>query len=539
MDIGETGVDREKQTMQNQQTSTASHALPDNRKSSIENRKFLCWILGDQLIFPHPALTWAEEQGASVRVVMVESRRRRRTMPYHRRRLVLLLSAMRHYAQELKEKGYEVDYVVADSFEDGLRRHCEEHQPDVLVTMAASHYAGRQFQLHRLADVVGLPVEVVDNRQFLVESFNPYPDPQPGKRYVMENFYRAMRRHFGVLMQGDDPIGGQWNFDKENRKPLPKDAQPPKAPSFAVDEITQQVMDEISAESDAPYVGSLADFDLAVTRQQASSALGNFVAQRLADFGPYEDAMSQNEETLWHSVLSPYLNLGILEPMQLIEAAERAYHEGRAPIQSVEGFIRQILGWREFMYWQYWRQMPGFKQKNTWGHHNPVPDFFWTGETEMNCLRHVIQRAIRRGYVHHIERLMVLSNFAMLAQLDPAQVNDWFMAFFIDAYDWVMPPNVIGMGLNADGGLTATKPYIASANYIDKMSDYCGGCVFNKKARTGEDACPFNFLYWNFLLQHEEKLRADPRLGRNVLGLRYLDDDEREAVKAQAAEFLK
>ncbi|MEZ4638147.1 MAG: cryptochrome/photolyase family protein [Caldilineaceae bacterium] len=301
------------------------------------------WILGDQLIIPHPALTWAEEQGATVRVVMVESRRRRRKMPYHRRRLVLLLSAMRHYAQELREKGYEVDYVVADSFEDGLRRHCAEHKPDALVTMAASHYAGRQFQRHRLADVVGVPVEVVDNRQFLVELFNPYPDPEPGRRYVMEHFYRAMRRHFDVLMQGDDPVGGQWNFDKDNRKPLPKDAQPPQAPSFTVDEITQQVIDEITAETDAEtdahYVGSLDDFDLAVTRQQASSALGNFIAHRLADFGPYEDAMSQNEETLWHSVLSPYLNLGLLEPMQLIDAAQRAYHE-EAHADPVSGRLR-------------------------------------------------------------------------------------------------------------------------------------------------------------------------------------------------------
>lgn len=497
------------------------------------------WILGDQLLQEHPALQAAEAAVGreQVRVLLIESQTRRKKYPYQRKKLVLLLSAMRHYAQDLAAQGYHVDYRKAPTFSAGLHQHLDEYPTDRLATMAASHYAGRQFQ-QQLATSLKLPVELLPNSQFLVEQFNPYPDPAPEKRYVMENFYREMRRHFDVLMEDDGkPAGGAWNFDKENRKPLPKRIDLPAAPSYAPDAITQQVMAEIEAE--AWGVGSVDGFDLAVTRKEAASALGNFIEHRLENFGAYEDAMTQRHTTLFHSVLSPYVNLGLLEPMQMVRAAERAYNEERAPINSVEGFIRQVLGWREFMYWQYWRQMPEMLAKNSWNATGDLPLFFWdASQTEMNCLRHVIQRAIDSGYTHHIERLMVICNFAMLAGLDPRQVNNWFMSCYIDAYEWVMPPNVIGMGLNADGGLTATKPYIASANYINKMSDYCGGCRYHHKIHTGDDACPFNFLYWNFLIQHEVRLRANPRLGKNVLGLRHLDEKGRAAVQAQATIFL-
>jgi deoxyribodipyrimidine photolyase-related protein len=285
-------------------------------------------------------------------------------------------------------------------------------------------------------------------------------------------------------------------------------------------------------------VGTVRDFGLAVTREQALAAFEDFVANRLADFGPYEDAMSSQHPVLYHSLLSPYLNIGLLEPLEVIAAVQRAYHRGRAPISSVEGFVRQVLGWREYIYWQYWRMMPGLREANAWQAQRPLPGFFWDGRTEMNCLNHAILRAIENGYNHHIERLMLLCNFCLLAGIRPAVVNDWFLTFYVDAYEWVMTPNVIGMGLNADGGLIATKPYIASANYIGRMSDYCRDCRFNRKQRTGENACPFNYLYWSFLLQHEATLRANPRLGRNVLALRYLDETERRAVRRRASAFL-
>jgi deoxyribodipyrimidine photolyase-related protein len=333
------------------------------------------------------------------------------------------------------------------------------------------------------------------------------------------------------MADDENPAGGQWNYDKQNRKPLPSNVEPPAIPRFPPDEITSTVMEEI--EHLGIGFGALEGFDLAVDREQAQQAFQDFLQHRLRDFGPYEDAMSSEHTTLYHSVLSPYINLGLLEPLPLAQAVEAAYHAGDAPINSVEGFIRQIVGWREFMYWQYWRSMPEILDENAWQARRPLPEWFWDAQTEMHCLHQVLGRVIEDGYVHHIERLMVICNFALLAEIEPKSVNDWFTSTFVDAYEWVMAPNVLGMGLNADGGIIATKPYIASANYINKMSDYCRSCRYNHKARSGADACPFNTLYWRFLIKHEPKLRADPRLGRNVLGLRHLSEDERRQVTAQ------
>lgn len=378
-------------------------------------------------------------------------------------------------------------------------------------------------------------MRVLTNTQFLAGRFDPFPDAKPDHRIVLENFYRAMRRHFGLLLDGDQPLGGRWNFDADNRKPLPKGLRPPAPPSFAPDAITRNVMAEVAA---LPGTGSVDGFDLAVTRPQAQAAFDDFMAYRLASFGPYEDAMSRQHPLLFHSLLSPYLNIGLLEPLELALAAELAYHTGRAPLNSVEGFVRQVIGWREYIYWQYWRLAGQWQDFNAWQAQQPLPKFFWSGETELACLCSAISRALQTGYTHHIERLMLLSNFCLLAGVAPMEVNDWFLAAFVDAYEWVMLPNVLGMGLNADGGRTATKPYVASANYIHKMSDYCAGCRYDPKTRSGSDACPFNYLYWNFLLQHEQTLRRNPRLGNSVLGLRHLDDDERVRVREQAAAFL-
>jgi deoxyribodipyrimidine photolyase-related protein len=495
------------------------------------------WILGDQLLHQHPALETARQLAPQdrIHVVLIQSRRRLQRLPYHAKKLVLLFSAMRHYADWLRDQGFQVDYVQAKAILPGLRQHIARHQSTQLITMDASECSGRLWQRDRLESQVGVPVTLLPNTQFLVSQYNPHPNPEPGKRYVMEPFYRAMRRHFDVLMEDDQPVGGQWNYDKLNRKSLPKTVVPPPPLGFEPDAITQQVMDEVASEM--VVTGTFEGFNLAVTHAQAVEALDDFITHRFHDFGAYEDAMSSHHRLIFHSGLSPYLNIGLLEPMQLIRAAEAAYQTGKAPINSVEGFVRQILGWREFIWWQYWRQMPGIREENAWQAVNPLPEFFWSGQTDMNCLRRVLARVQEHGYAHHIERLMVLSNFCLLAGIEPLAVNDWFLSSFVDAYEWVMVPNVLGMGLNSDGGIIATKPYIASANYINKMSDYCTGCRFDKKTRTGEAACPFNFLYWNFLLEHEDVLRANPRLGRNVLGLRHLNDNERKQVRRQAAEF--
>ena len=496
------------------------------------------WILGDQLLAAHPALAAAEALTARTHicVVLVESAQRLRRLPYQRKKLVLLLSAMRHYAEELRGAGYTVEYVRAPTAADGLQRHVTTWQPQRLLTMAAAEYRGRCFQQERLAGLLGVSVDVLPNTQFLVGRHDPYPDP--GKKVILESFYRNMRRHWKLLLDdGGAPLGGAWNFDGENRKALPKGGLAiPEPVCFAPDAITQAVMAEVAALPNG--VGDPENFTLAVTRSDAERAFEDFIRYRLHAFGPYEDAMSQRSAVLFHSLLSPYMNIGLLDPLTMAQRAERAYCAGVAPIASVEGFIRQVVGWREYIYWQYWQQMPGLLAANHWQHTRPLPQLFWDGGTELNCLRHVVGRVLATGYSHHIERLMVICNFCLLAGIDPAAVNAWFLAFYVDAYEWVVAPNVIGMGLNADGGQIATKPYIASANYINKMSDYCAGCRFHPKQRTGDDACPYNFLYWNFLLEHEAELRANPRCGPAVLGIKHLSPAERSAVRAQAADFL-
>ncbi len=496
------------------------------------------WILGDQLLREHPALLAAQAQAsrAQIRVVLVESEQRKQKLPYQRKKLVLLLSAMRHYAEELRATGYTVDYRRAATVLDGLRQHVAEFQPVHVLTMAAAEYSGRIFQQTRLAGVLDTPVTVLPNTQFLCGRFDPYP--KPGKKVILENFYRAMRKHWGLLLdEHGEPVGGAWNFDRENRKPLPRsDLAIPSPLRFEPNAITQAVMTEVAAL--AQGVGCVDGFDLAVTRRDAEAAFDDFLRHRLHNFGPFEDAMSRRSAVLFHSLLSPYMNIGLLDPLEMAARAEQAYHDGVAPLASVEGFIRQIIGWREYIYWQYWQQMPGLLHANGWQHIRAMPQLFWDGDTDMNCLKHVVARVIESGYSHHIERLMVICNFCMLAGVDPAAVNAWFLSFYVDAYEWVVTPNVIGMGLNADGGRTATKPYIASANYINKMSDYCAGCRFNPKIRSGEGACPFNVLYWNFLLEHEETLRSNPRFGPAVLGLKHLAEAERSDIRRQAARFL-
>lgn len=483
------------------------------------------WILGDQLSPHHPGLV------AGRRVVMIESLARLNQRPYHRRKLVLIISAMRHYADELRAAGYEVDLRSAPDFLSGLRDHVATFGVRHLICMAAAEYDTRQFQ-QRLEHELGISVTILPNTLFLVERYPPARSPA-----LMEPFYRAMRRQTGLLIEQDgEPTGGVWNLDHENRRRY--DGRPVPVPvRFPADEITQQVIADL-ARSCPNAIGSADDFDLPVTRAQALVALDDFIAQRLADFGPFEDAMSADHNLLFHSQLSPLLNIGLLDPLETATAAIEAYHAGKAPLASVEGFVRQIIGWREYIYYRYWELMPDLLSANAWQAERPLPGWYWNGETRMRCLSCVIKRVLRSGYCHHIERLMVLCNFALLAGIRPQEVNAWFLECYIDAYEWVVTPNVIGMGLNADGGRIATKPYIASAAYIDKMSDYCRGCFYDRKARTGPRACPFNTLYWYFLIVHEATLRANPRLGPAVLGLRRIAEVERQAIMAQAATIL-
>lgn len=483
------------------------------------------WILGDQLSPQHPALR------PGVRVVLIEALARLRQRRYHARKLTLVLSAMRHYAAELASAGYAVDLREAASFEAGLREHIAAYGVTELICMAAAEYDTRLLQ-QQLPSMLGIPVTVVPNTLFLVAQFPPKKAPK-----LMEPFYRALRQQTGLLIEADgQPTGGAWNFDKENRKRYDGRPVPPPR-SFPPDAITQAAIADVQVRC-PDALGSAADFDLPVTRAQALEALADFVAQRLPDFGPFEDAMSAEEGVLFHSLLSPLINLGLLDPLECCHAAVAAYTAGHAPLTSVEGFVRQIIGWREYIYYRYWELMPALRSANSWQAERPLPNWYWTGDTEMRCMRHALQRVLTTGYGHHIERLMLLCNFALLAGVRPQALNDWFLECYIDAYDWVVTPNVIGMGLNADGGAVATKPYIASANYIKSMSNYCQGCAYNHQQRTGAAACPFNTLYWNFLITHEDRLRANPRLGPAVLGLKRLDASERAAIQVQAQQVL-
>ncbi|MBL8187072.1 MAG: cryptochrome/photolyase family protein [Acidobacteria bacterium] len=505
-----------------------------NAKQFIES----VLIFGDQLLPHHPLLDPAQNRERSV--VLIESFSRIRSLRYHKQKVGLVLSAMRHYAEALRAAGWTVDYREADSFTDGLRAHVKEFQPRRLLMLEAAEWRARQSQ-YALSRKLNVEIILSPNTHFLCEQrlSEEKAKETSGKKLILENFYRAMRKQFGVLLEKDgSPVGGAWNFDAENRKPY-KGKPVPRAPiNFSPDAITQAVLEKVEREC-PDNIGSTTGFSLAVTREQALQVLDDFITHRLPNFGAYEDAMSAREPVLFHSLLSPLLNIGLLEPLEVIRRAEAAYHDGTAPLNSVEGFIRQILGWREYVYWRYHQMMPSFQEMNHWQAERPLPAFFWTGETEMNCLRHVITRVLETGYSHHIERLMVLCNFALLAGIQPRAVNEWFLDSYIDAYDWVVTPNVIGMGLCADGGVVGTKPYIASAAYINKMSDYCGGCQYDAKQRTGEAACPFNALYWNFLLRFEKQLRANPRMGPNVLGLKHLDEAERKRVQQQAQRFLE
>ncbi|MGQ9547639.1 MAG: cryptochrome/photolyase family protein, partial [Roseiflexus sp.] len=319
------------------------------------------WIPGDQLLRSHPAIEAAESRVGrkNIRIVLVESDARIAQMPYQRKKIVLILSAMRHYAAALRERGYLIDEVRAPSFAEGLQRHVAQHRSQRLMTMAAAEYETRRFQQDYLGQALGIPVEVLPNSQFLTGRFNPFPDVAPSQRVIMERFYRAMRRHFAVLIEPDgSPTGGEWNFDRQNRRPLPRTVMPPPPMTFEPDAITRRVMIEVDARSG---VGTTTGFALAVTHTQAEAALKDFIAHRLVDFGPYEDAMSATHDVLFHSMLSSYINIGLLEPLQMVYAAEEAYCAGAAPIQSVEGFVRQIIGWREYIYWQYWRLMPALR----------------------------------------------------------------------------------------------------------------------------------------------------------------------------------
>jgi len=504
------------------------------------------WVLGDQLNAAQSALVGADPSTA--RVLLVESASVLQRRAYHRQKLVLVWSAMRHFAEELRAAGWTVDHVESESFGAAVR--------DLIATGGISELrvmepADRGFRQAIEALQLPVPLQWIPSNAFLWSREEFAAWAQGYKQLRLELFYRESRRRFGVLMEGEgkaaQPLGGQWNFDAENRKPPPKGLQGPKPLWFEPDAITQAVIaklqriDQQRAEAGLPPLpGDLEPFRWAVTRDQALAVLEHFIATRLDGFGPYQDAMVSGEPTMWHALLSPYLNLGLLNPLEVIRRLEQAGLEQQVPLAGLEGVIRQILGWREYTHGLYHWFGADYPALNHFAADQPLPlSFEQLGGSGLNCLDSVFAELRSNGYAHHIQRLMVLANYGLIAGLNPQALTAWFHRMFIDGHDWVMQTNVIGMGLFADGGRLASKPYAASGNYIKRMSTYCKGCRYDVKQRTGPKACPFNSLYWDFLDRHAESLRRNPRIGLVMKQLEKLPEAELEQIREAAQQHRR
>jgi deoxyribodipyrimidine photolyase-related protein len=484
------------------------------------------WILGDQLNRGISSLRGVGPTDG--RILMVESEAKIASKAWHRQRLHLVLTSMRRFARELEEEGFEVDFVRAPSLAGGLARHRRRYAPDGIRAMEPMSWAGQRL-LERLR------VERVRSNQFLCH-YDEFADWAKGqKRLRMEDFYRWQRLRHGFLMDGEEPAGGRWNFDAENREPPPGPEfswRPP--PRSKLDRVDAEVMESLPDR----VVGAPPDGTWATSRRGALTRLRHFVVHQLPRFGPHQDAMTKRSWHLAHALLSPYLNLGLLHPEEVCRAAERAYGEGRVPIASAEGFVRQVLGWREFVWGVYWLHMPGYRRQNALKARRPLPPCFSdSGRTRMACVAEAVRGVEERGYAHHIQRLMVLGNLGLLAGIRPAELVDWMWRSFIDGAEWVMLPNALSMALYADGGRMTTKPYAAGGGYISRMSDSCAGCVYDPKKRTGDDACPFTTLYWDFVARHRERLSKNHRVARVVRGLDRLKD--LEEIRSRARSVLR
>ena len=498
-------------------------------------------ILGDQLSFDIAALAGLDP-GRDI-VLMMEVLEENTYVWHHKQKVVLFLSAMRHFADDLIKRGVTVDYVKLEAPDNSstltkeIQRAVTRHAPDRLVVTEPGEWRV-QAMVEGWEATMGRPVEVrADNRFFASRSRFAQWAEQRGT-WRMEHFYREMRREHAILMEGDQPAGGEWNFDSENRKALPASIVPPDRRRFAPDDTTREVMALVERRFNSNF-GGLEEFGWPVTRAAALLALDDFIANGLPHFGDYQDAMKAGSPFLFHSLLAPALNIGLLSPREVCEAAETAWRSGAAPLNAVEGFIRQILGWREYVRGVYWTLMPEYAQRNVLQATRKLPAFYWTGDTAMRCLREAIGSTARHGYSHHIQRLMVTGNFALLAGIAPREIERWYLVVYADAIEWVEMPNTLGMAVFADGGQMASKPYAASGRYIDRMSDFCRGCAYDVKKKTGPTACPFNYLYWAFLIRQKERLSNNPRLAMPFRTLAGWPQERQAAVLAEADAFLQ
>lgn len=499
--------------------------------------KVLRVILGDQLSsrLDIAAAADKDEDVFLLAEVMTEASYVR----HHVKKIAFLFSAMRHYAEALRSAGHEVRYVALEddgntqSLDGEILRAVEALKPSrVAVTEPGEWRLRERFEALRLA--LPVPLDILPDTRFLCShaDFNAWAERR--REFRMEYFYRQMRARHDILMEPDGkPSGGRWNFDADNRKPPKAGLNSPRRLSFRKDDITRDVLDLVRRRFPDGY-GRLEPFHFAVTRRQALRELDHFIEHILPGFGDYQDAMVLGEPYLRHSLLSAYINAGLLYPLEVCRRAEAAFRDGVAPLNAAEGFIRQILGWREFVRGIYWRSMPGYVARNALGATEPLPWFYWGGETQMNCMREALAHTHDHAYSHHIQRLMITGNFALLAGIDPKAVHEWYLAVYADAYEWVEAPNTIGMALHADGGLMASKPYAASGNYIKRMSNFCTGCAYDPSVSVGERACPFNALYWDFLASHRDRFSGNARMPYVYATWDKMGAEKQAALRRQA-----
>lgn len=500
----------------------------------------LCFILGDQLCEEMSSLNAIDKHDV---VFLCEVMEEATYVKHHPKKIAFLFSAMRHFAHHLKKLGYRVRYSKYDDvkntgcFEKELHRAIdEENISEVHVT-----YPGEWRVLQKMLNLkeqLSIPLMIHEDTRFLC-SIGDFKDWAKNKKQMrMEYFYRMMRQKYKILLDSQaKPVGGAWNFDKQNRKNANHIEVFPKPLEHSLDEVTEDVLDLVEREF-PDHFGQLRPFNFAVTREEALSEAHHFMQNALMHFGDYQDAMLSNEVFLYHSKLSYYLNAGLLEPLELCQMAEEVFKANKAPLNSVEGFIRQILGWREYVRGVYWLLMPEYSERNYFNALRPLPQLFWGGNTQMSCMKEVVRQTELEAYSHHIQRLMITGNFALLTALNPKEVCDWYLAVYADAYEWVELPNTLGMALYADGGLMASKPYAASGKYIQKMSNFCKSCAYNPNDVLGEAACPFNALYWNFIGQNQSSLKDNQRLHYAYLNWDKMGRDKQEAILAKARAIL-
>ena len=500
----------------------------------------LIFILGDQLSHGISSLAGADPRQDLV--LMVEAMEEATHVRHHPKKIALLLASMRHFAQELAARGWRVDYRMLDApenqgnFTAELLAAVRLHRPQrVIITAPGEWRVARMIE--QWPARLPVAVQVREDARFVCgrEEFAAWAAGRKQPR--MEHFYRDMRRKTGLLMRGDQPEGGRWNFDAENRKPARLSLFMPDVPRFAPDPDTRDVL-RLVEQRFSGHFGSLQPFWFAVRRADALKAFAAFVEHALPSFGDFQDAMLLQHRFLYHSVISIYLNCGLLEPLELCRAVEDAWRARRVPLNAAEGFIRQVIGWREYVRGIYWLKMPHYAQANHFSATRPVPASFWGASTEMACVRAAVDQTREEAYAHHIQRLMVTGNFALLAGVDPGALHEWYLSVYADAYEWVELPNTVGLSQFADGGLLASKPYIASGAYIHRMSDYCDSCRFDVKLRHGERACPFNPLYWDFLARHRALLGDNPRLQPAYRSYDRFDAEERRKIADTAQRLL-